>query len=77
MEIFNGMQAGALSQVAWQKSRHSNATGNCVELAALPDGRIAMRNSRDPEGPVLVYTRAEIASFVTGARAGDFDALIG
>lgn len=77
MEFSNGIQADALCSVKWIKSSHSNATGNCVEMAALPDGRVAVRNSRDPHGPALVYTRDEIAAFVAGARDGDFDAVIG
>ena len=64
-------------ELSWQKSNRSNPSGNCVELAGLPDGGIALRNSRYPEGPVLVYTREEIAAFVGGARDGDFDNLIG
>ncbi|MFE7385889.1 DUF397 domain-containing protein, partial [Streptomyces zhihengii] len=36
-----------------------------------------MRNSRDPQGPALVYTRDEVAAFVAGARDGDFDAMVG
>ncbi len=75
--FFNGMRASALSSVTWTKSSHSNATGNCVELAELPGGRVAVRNSRDPQGPVLIYTRDEIAAFVAGARGGDFDYVIG
>jgi hypothetical protein len=75
--IFNGMSATALNPVSWTKSSHSNATGNCVELAGLPDGSVAIRNSRDPDGPALVYTRDEIAAFVAGARDGDFDAVFG
>ena len=71
----NGVPAGQLP-VTWQKSRRSNPSGNCVEMAALPDGGIAMRNSRDPEGAVLVYTRAEIEAFILGARDGDFDNLV-
>ncbi|MBM9617499.1 DUF397 domain-containing protein [Streptomyces zhihengii] len=77
MEFINGMAAGELTGAVWVKSSRSNATGNCVELAALPDGRIAMRNSRDPQGPALVYTRDEVAAFVAGARDGDFDAMVG
>ncbi|EFG05205.1 Regulatory protein [Streptomyces clavuligerus] len=78
MERFaNGMRAGALTSVTWTKSSHSNATGNCVELARLPDGSVALRNSRDPQGPALIYTPDEIAAFVAGARSGDFDGLIG
>ncbi|TLQ42813.1 DUF397 domain-containing protein [Streptomyces marianii] len=77
MEFTNGMPAGELSSVTWIKSSHSNATGNCVELAALPDGRVAVRNSRDPQGPALVYTRDEVEAFVAGARGGEFDDVIG
>jgi hypothetical protein len=65
-----------LSELVWQKSRRSNPSGNCVEMAELPDGDIAIRNSRDPHGPVLVYSRAEIEAFIGGAKDGDFDHLI-
>ncbi|ROO88858.1 uncharacterized protein DUF397 [Actinocorallia herbida] len=60
----------------WLKSRRSNPSGNCVELSELPTGEIAMRNSRHPDGPVLVYTRAEIEAFIGGAKDGDFDHLV-
>jgi hypothetical protein len=59
----------------WVKSRYSNAEGNCVEVARV-DGGVAMRNSRDPDGPALVYTNAEVAAFVAGAKAGEFDHLL-
>jgi hypothetical protein len=36
-----------------------------------------MRNSRDPEGPALIYTPAEIEAFLGGVRDGDFDNLLG
>jgi hypothetical protein len=74
--IVNGMPAGQLEGVTWQKSRRSNPSGNCVECAALPDGSVAMRNSRDPEGVALIYTRAEIEAFLGGVRDGDFDNLL-
>ncbi len=45
-------------------------------MAKLPDGQIAVRNSRHPEGPALIYTRAEIEALIKGARDGDFDHLI-
>ncbi|MGK5557624.1 DUF397 domain-containing protein [Actinomadura kijaniata] len=60
----------------WQKSRRSNPSGNCVELAELPTGEIAVRNSRYPDGPILVYTRAEVEAFVGGAKDGDFDHML-
>jgi hypothetical protein len=72
----NGIPASFLSVLRWQKSRRSNPSGNCVELAELPDGQIAVRNSRDPNGPALIYTLDEIAAFIGGARDGDFDNLV-
>jgi hypothetical protein len=68
--------ADRLGAVAWRKSRASGA-GNCVELAPLGDGAVAVRHSLDPHGPALIYTSAEIAAFVAGARNGEFDDLVG
>ncbi|MEO6086567.1 MAG: DUF397 domain-containing protein [Umezawaea sp.] len=67
------MPAAQLAGTTWTKSSYSGAIGNCVEVAPLVGGDIAMRNSRFPEGPALVYTRAEIAAFVAGAKDGEFD----
>ena len=74
---YNGMLAAELGEVRWQKSGRSNPNGECVELAALPTGEIAMRNSRFPVGPVLLYTQAEITAFLAGAKDGEFDHLTG
>jgi hypothetical protein len=46
-----------------------------VELAGLPGGAVAVRNSRHPSGPALVYPRAEIAAFIASAKNGEFDDL--
>lgn len=67
----NGTNASELPVDQWVKSQYSTAA-HCVELGELPDGNIAMRNSRDPQGPALVYTREEIKRFIAGARAGNF-----
>jgi len=48
-----------------------------VEVAALSNGEIAMRNSRFPVGPVLLYTQAEITAFLAGAKDGEFDHIVG
>lgn len=66
-----------LPQLKWRKARRSNASGNCVEMARLPHGGgFAIRNSRDPEGPALIFTPAEMTAFVAGVRDGDFDDLV-
>lgn len=75
-QVYNGMPAGELQAVTWRKSQRSNSSGNCVELAALPAGGFAVRNSRDPQGPALVYTHAEIEALILGAKDGDFDDLL-
>ena len=75
---YNGMPAAELQGVKWQKSLFSgNGNNNCVEMARLPEGEVAVRNSRDPDGPALIYTRAEVEALIRGARNGDFDDLIG
>src|SRR5271166_5024220 len=57
----------------WVKSSLSFSNGNCVEVASLPDGGIGVRNSRDPEGPVLRFTPDEWHAFLGGAQLGEFD----
>ncbi|WP_128375379.1 DUF397 domain-containing protein [Streptomyces cavernae] len=74
--VYNGMAATELQDVVWQKSRHSNSQGSCVEFAQLPDGGVAVRNSNFPEGPALVYTRAEIEAMLLGVKDGEFDHLV-
>jgi hypothetical protein len=74
--VYNGMAATDLTGITWKKSKHSNPNGACVELAHLPSGGIAVRNSRFPDGPALVYTRAEITAFLAGAKDGEFDHLV-
>ncbi|MGH3342189.1 MAG: DUF397 domain-containing protein [Carbonactinosporaceae bacterium] len=73
---YNGMPAADLHEAAWFKSRRSNSQGNCVEMAQLPGGDVAVRNSRYPEGPALIYTPDEIEALIRGAKDGDFDTLI-
>jgi hypothetical protein len=75
-QIDNGMAADLIEGAAWTKSRHSAPGGNCVEVTALPDGGVAVRNSRHPQGPALVYTRGEMAAFLAGAKDGEFDGMV-
>jgi Domain of unknown function (DUF397) len=48
--------------------------GNCVEVAVLSDGGMAVRHSNNPAGSVIAYTAAEWDAFLTGVKkAGEFD----
>lgn len=75
MQVNNGIPADQLASAPWRKSRASNPSGSCVEVAELASGEIAVRNSRHPSGSALIYTRAEIAAFLTGVKNGEFDDL--
>ena len=59
----------------WLKARSSTANGQCVEIASAA-GNIAIRDSKDPDGPILMYTCGEFRAFLDGARNGEFDALL-
>jgi len=63
----------ALSRAVWRKSARSNNGGDCVEVAGNLPGLVAVRDSKDPSGPVLVFTPAEWDAFVGGVLAGEFD----
>jgi hypothetical protein len=58
----------------WRKSTYSNGSGgNCVEVADLPNGP-AVRDSKHPEEPILVFTREAWRAFVQGIGAGELRA---
>ncbi|CAJ64974.1 MULTISPECIES: DUF397 domain-containing protein [Frankia] len=61
-----------LSGAEWRKSSHSATQTNCVEIARVADV-VAVRDSKDPDGPVLVFTPSEWAAFLAGARDGEFN----
>jgi hypothetical protein len=63
------------AQLTWRKARRSLGGGACVEIASVRGGA-AVRDSKDPEGPVLLYTAAEWAAFLDGARNGEFDDVV-
>jgi uncharacterized protein DUF397 len=67
------MISSDLRGAEWRKSRHSNAEGDCVEVAFLPDGRVALRDSKDAgTGPALLFTPREWAAFTAGVLDGEF-----
>ena len=59
-------------ELVWIKSSFSGANGSCVELAEAGDA-ILLRNSNSPEQGVIRFTGAEVAAFIAGCRAGEFD----
>lgn len=61
-----------LSCAQWRTSSRSGGNGACVEIAGTADG-VAVRDSKDRSGPVLVFTPDEWRVFATRAKAGRFD----
>jgi hypothetical protein len=74
--IYNGMPARDLGSEGWHKPWSGGNGGSCVEAMKLHDGRVALRQSTDPDGPALIYTLHEIQSFIQGAKAGHADFLL-
>jgi hypothetical protein len=66
--------------LTWRKSSYStgdSSGGECVELAPLPEGGVAVRDSKlGDQSPVVNFTQAELRAFVLGVKAGEFDDLI-
>jgi hypothetical protein len=73
--IRNGMPAAALGAEGWRKPWSDNG-GACLEARKLAGGRVALRQSTDPESPALILEPAEIRAFIDGAKAGLADDLL-
>jgi hypothetical protein len=56
----------------WTKSSRSSSTGSCVEVRRTLDGNIQVRDSKDPSGPVLAFSRDEWIAFIRRTKAGNF-----
>jgi hypothetical protein len=66
------MRAEDLPEAIWHTSSRSNGQANCVEVARNLPGMVAVRDSKDPEGAVLVFTVGEWREFVSGVKAGEY-----
>lgn len=66
-----------VARAEWRKSSFSGSggggAGNCVEVAPLADGTIALRNSNHPEAGTVFFTRTEMHAWIEGCKAGEFD----
>jgi hypothetical protein len=62
-----------LPNATWRKGSRSNGQYNCVEVADLGCGAHAVRDSKNPYGPALIFTTPGWAAFTAGVRDGDFD----
>ncbi|MFG1683291.1 DUF397 domain-containing protein [Nonomuraea sp. NPDC049269] len=63
-----------LSAAVWRKSsRSSDNGGQCVEVAMNLPGVVAVRDSKDPNGPKLLFSPTDWKTFVNSLKAGDFD----
>jgi hypothetical protein len=69
------LHISSLPGICWTKSSHSFGNGDCVETAPLPGGHVAVRDSKDKAGPVLLFTPSEWRAFVGGVKGGEFDIL--
>ena len=69
------IESASATGLEWVKSSFSGNNNDCVEVAALPDGARALRDSKNPDGPALVFPATEFAAFVGGVAAGEFNAL--
>ena len=76
MHIRNGMPASGLGPEGWRKPWSGSNGGACLEAKKLPGGRVALRQSTDPDSPALILEPNEIAAFVNGAKADLADDLL-
>ncbi len=62
-------------EARWIKASRSSSNGNCVEMRPT-EGGVDVRDSKDPHGPILSFSKDEFAAWLEGAQAGEFDHLM-
>lgn len=66
------VKSASAAGLEWVKSSYSGNNGDCVEVAVLPGGGRALRDSKHPGGPALTFTADEFSAFVRGTANGEF-----
>ncbi|MFJ1708592.1 DUF397 domain-containing protein [Kitasatospora sp. NPDC088346] len=61
-----------LTGARWVKSKHSGNGGNCVEIAPDFPSVVPVRDSKDPEGPALIFPASSFAAFLAAVKSGEF-----
>ena len=73
MDEKSALYATDLTAATWRKSTFTANSGQCIEIAELPGGAIALRDSKSPHREPLRFTSGEWAAFLNGVHAGEFD----
>ncbi|MFD7286052.1 DUF397 domain-containing protein [Streptomyces sp. NPDC059863] len=66
------IESASAAGLEWVKSSYSGVNNNCVEVAVPSGGGRAVRDSKNPSGPALLFGADEWQTFVRGAADGDF-----
>ncbi|MFD7738427.1 DUF397 domain-containing protein [Streptomyces sp. MJM8645] len=64
-----------MTPLEWFKSSYSSNGGQCIEVSDSVPGAVPVRDSKDPEGPVLAFPADAWSSFVAAVRTGEFGAV--
>ncbi|MEU0844044.1 DUF397 domain-containing protein [Streptomyces sp. NPDC005962] len=70
--VTNGTPTSEITGARWTKASASDGIGDCVELAHVNETDVAVRDSRFPDGPALVFTRPQIRVFLDSVCQGEF-----
>ncbi|GAA2984961.1 DUF397 domain-containing protein [Streptomyces lactacystinicus] len=63
------------AEVSWHKSSFSGAQSECVEVAVGLPGAVPVRDSKEPDGPALLFAAEAWSSFLAGIKGGEFPSL--
>ncbi|MFF0728046.1 DUF397 domain-containing protein [Streptomyces sp. NPDC004134] len=77
-KIGRALMASELEDAVWRKSSRSGGSeSQCVECADVTQthGRIAVRDSKDPEGPALLFTSEAFSGFIAAVKREELDVL--